>query len=148
MVLPVWPAANRQRGSPETPGGGEAQDRRLPNRRLPLPVRRLPLPVEMPALHFARLVETRRPAEPQNLAGELVEPFCGIHVCRWARPALLIVHQKRRIVILIRGESSKVPGVAEKRLQGLVQGRLIACIFRPPLILHEVDHHVAGRRIG
>ena len=101
----------------------------------------------MPPRHFARLVEPRRPAQPQDPAGELVEPFGGIHVARRARPALLIVHDKRRSVILIGGESSEVPAVAQKRLQRLVRGRLIARILRPPLLLHEMDHHVTGRRV-
>ena len=66
MVLPVWPGTNVSWVAQNAEW--KVQNRRLPNRKLPLPV-------EMPALHFARLVEARRPAEPQDVAGELVDRF-------------------------------------------------------------------------
>src|SRR5579863_9120026 len=111
-----------------------------------LPDRGLALPVQVPSRQLALVVQVRRTAESQHVARELVKTLL-LAVRAGCRRALLAVVDERRILVLVGHEPSEVAAVASVRLERLVGRRLRARVLRSPLLIHEVDHHVARRGV-
>ena len=103
-------------------------------------------PVQVPASQLALVVQVRRCAESEHVARELIETLL-LAVRAGCHRALLTVVHERRILVLVGHEPSEVAVVAPERLERLVWRRLRAGVLRPPLFIHEVDHHVARRRV-
>src|SRR5205823_5853250 len=108
--------------------------------------RSLFFPVQMTAGELALVVQIRGAAESQHVAVELIKAFL-LAVGPRCRRALLAVIDELRVLILVRDEPSEVAVVAPiggKRFGGR---RLGSGELRASLLVHQVDHHVAGRGV-